>query len=312
MNNNNNNNIDDTTGYPVATAIPVATNIPIATPIPTPFNTPNNTSSASVARDVTGRPLFPSKKLLEIKFNITSPNDDLKKNERFPELLYIPNKKIKDDMFSQKISDNDKKRLFISDIHINSQFIKAQRDTVIPQNNDLDDIIKFNIKYILNLFFENGNNIMLSGSKYTSIGYNWNNKFSMKNIYNGEIYSITIDIQLMKNYKTTFLDFTSDGCSKKYNNILKHYYSLIRKKGEVKANELKENELKENELKENEIKANEVGKNVAYTSAKGGMRSSSSSKHNQKKRKGQKLNHRMTKKITRKSTRKSTRRSHNK
>ena len=241
-----------------------------------------------------------------------------------------------------------KKRLFISNIHINSQFIKAQRDTVIPQNNDLHDIIKFNIKYILNLFFENGNNIMLSGSKYTSIGYNWNNKFSIKNIYNGEIYSITIDIQLMKNYETSFLDFTSDGCSKKYNNILKHYYSLIRKKGEVKANELtanelkanelkanelkanelkanelkanelkanelKANELKENELKANELKENELGKNVAYTHAKGGRRSSSSSKHNRKKRKGQNLNHRrMTKKITRKSTRKSTRRSHNK
>ena len=93
-------------------------------------------------------------------------------------------------------------------------------------------IINHNIMFILNLFFGKGQILRWSGVTYTINNYKWNSGFKEDNTQGklAPIYTVSIDVQLIKGDNPSFVDFARIGCLAKKNDIINHYFELTVKK----------------------------------------------------------------------------------
>jgi hypothetical protein len=241
MNNNMNN-------LPIATAIPVAT--PIGQPSTTKTPSSNNilivnlnmnTNAGSVGNNIRYMPEMSNPQVY---------------NE-YPDILFIPTIKLEQKIFNQtvetmsQLGSFDKRKIFLSPA-LFSNFITTLQNKYKYKKISLKDakqkgIINHNIMFLLNLFFSKGQSLRWSGVTYTINNYKWNTGFKEKRIQGKPtpIYTVTIDVQLIKGNNPSFIDFARSGCLAKKNDIINHYFELITKKND---NDEKQSEPSESKI----------------------------------------------------------------
>lgn len=234
MNNNMNN-------------LPIATKIPVATPVTTPVSTP-------IEQSLTTNPPS-SNNILIVNLNMNTIGGSIGQNIRYtpemsnpqvyteyPDILFIPTIKLEQKLFNQTIETMsqlgsfDKRKIFLSPT-LFSNFIATIQNNYkykkISLKNAKDTgIINHNIMFILNLFFGKGQTLRWSGVTYTINNYKWNSGFKEDNTEGklAPIYTISVDVQLIKGDNPSFVDFARIGCLAKKNDIINHYFELTVKK----------------------------------------------------------------------------------
>jgi|SaaInlV_150m_DNA_3_1039698.scaffolds.fasta_scaffold02029_8 hypothetical protein len=242
--NNNMNNMNMNNNLPIATAIPVATDV--ATPtnqpvIPKPMSSDNilivnlnmNTNGGSVGNN--------------IRYSPTMSNPQVYKE--YPDILFIPTIKLEQTIFNQtvetmsKLGSFDKRKIFLSPA-LFSIFITNLQNRYKYKKISLKDakqkgIINHNIMFLLNLFFGKGQPLRWDGVTYTINNYIWNTGFKEDTIEGKPtpIYTVSIDVQLIKGENPSFIDFARSGCLAKKNDIINHYFELISKNNNNDENE---------------------------------------------------------------------------
>ena len=177
--------------------------------------------------------------------------------KEYPDILFIPTIKLEETIFNQtvetmsQLGSFDKRKIFLSPT-LFSNFIATLQNKYKYKKISLQDakdkgIINHNIMFLLNLFFSKGQSLRWSGVTYTINNYKWNTGFKEKRIQGKPtpIYTVTIDVQLIKGNNPSFIDFARSGCLAKKNDIINHYFELITKKND---NDEKQSEPSESKI----------------------------------------------------------------
>ena len=242
--NNNMNNMNMNNNLPIATAIPVATDV--ATPtnqpvIPKPMSSDNilivnlnmNTNGGSVGNNIRYSPVMSNPQVYK----------------EYPDILFIPTIKLEQTVFNQtvetmsKLGSFDKRKIFLSPA-LFSNFITNLQNKYKYKKISLKDakqkgIINHNIMFLLNLFFGKGQSLIWAGVTYTINNFIWDTGFKEDTIEGKPtpIYTVNVDVQLIKGENPSFIDFARSGCLSKKNDIINHYFELISKNNNNDENE---------------------------------------------------------------------------
>ena len=152
---------------------------------------------------------------------------------QFPDILFIPSIKITKGLFNKDLGEDDIKKIFLSPTQFDN-FIMRIREKGLYNPISIKDakskgIIYNNIKFILDLFFKNGDKFVINNNQYIINNYKWKNKYDLIPVTGKKAPMVEINLELFlyKGDKISFIDSTRLNCMQTKQSIINDYYELV-------------------------------------------------------------------------------------